>query len=54
METIKDERLEKLSDCVRSGTPISFSEILEVLEYQDKLKKNKKKSFLERILSWFN
>lgn len=48
MKTIKDERLEKLSDCVRSGIPISFIEIFEVLEYQDKLKKNKNKSFFRK------
>jgi len=35
---IKNERLEKLSECVRKGTPIYFSEALEVMEYQNQLK----------------
>jgi hypothetical protein len=40
-KTIKDKRLEELSDKVRRGTPVSMSEALEVIEYQQMLKKNK-------------
>ena len=54
METLKDERLEQLSDKVRMGTPIDFMEALEVIEYQENKKKNKKKSFVRRIIDWFN
>ena len=31
---LKDKRLEDLSDKVRMGTPISMSEALDVIEYQ--------------------
>ena len=54
METLKDERLEQLSDRVRMGIPIDLIEALEVIEYQENLKKNKKKSFVHRIIDWFN
>jgi hypothetical protein len=40
-KTIIDKRLEELSDKVRRGTPISMSEAIEVVEYQEMLKKNK-------------
>jgi hypothetical protein len=50
---MKDERLEKLSDSVRRGEPISLPEILEVISYQETLKKNKKPTFFERLLSNF-
>jgi hypothetical protein len=40
-KTIVDKRLEELSDKVRRGTPISMSEAIEVIEYQETLKKNK-------------
>lgn len=54
METLKDERLEQLSYKVRMGIPIGFSEALEVIEYQENLKKNKKKSFVRKVMDWFN
>lgn len=54
MEILKDERLEQLSNKVRMGTPIGFMEALEVIEYQENIKKNKKKSFVCRIIDWFN
>ena len=54
METLKDKRLEQLSEKVRMGIPIEFTEALEVIEYQENLKKNKKKSFVRRIVDWFN
>jgi hypothetical protein len=40
-KTIIDKRLEELSDKVRRGNPISMSEAIEVVEYQEMLKKNK-------------
>ena len=40
-KTLVDKRLEELSDKVRRGTPISMSEAIEVVEYQEMLKKNK-------------
>ncbi len=40
-KTITDKRLEDLSDKVRMGTPISMSEALEVIEYQQMLRKYK-------------
>lgn len=53
MSTIKNERLEELSDKVRRGEPISFTEALEVVEYQEKLRKVKKKSFIQKIFKCF-
>ena len=53
-KTIKDKRLEELSDKVRRGTPVSFIEAMEVIEYQENLKKNKRKSFVRRVIDWFN
>ena len=38
---MKDERLELLSDKVRRGIPIGFIEALEVIEYQESIKKEK-------------
>jgi hypothetical protein len=40
-KTLTDKRLEELSDKVRRGTPILMSEAIEVVEYQEMLKKNK-------------
>jgi hypothetical protein len=40
-KTLTDKRLEELSDKVRRGTPILMSEVIEVVEYQEMLKKNK-------------
>ena len=51
-KTLTDKRLEELSDKVRSGTPISMSEAMEVVEYQEMLKKNKL-PFTDRILKFF-
>ena len=38
----ENECLEFLSDEVRKGNPIDFFEALEVIEYQEKLKEEKK------------
>ncbi len=51
-KTITDKRLEELSDKVRRGTPISMSEAIEVVEYQEMLKKNKV-PFTDRIVNFF-
>ena len=51
-KTIKDKRLEELSDKVRRGTPVSFIEAMEVIEYQEQLRKNKL-PFIDRILKFF-
>lgn len=51
-KTIKDNRLEELSDKVRRGNPISMVEAMEVIEYQEQLKKNKV-PYIDRILNFF-
>lgn len=51
-KTIKDNRLEELSDKVRKGIPISMVEAMEVIEYQEQLKKNKL-PYIDRILKFF-
>jgi len=51
-KTIIDKRLEELSDKVRRGTPILMSEAIEVVEYQEMLKKNKV-PFTDRIVNFF-
>ena len=51
-KTLTDKRLEELSDKVRRGTPISMSEAIEVVEYQEMLKKNKL-PFTDRIVNFF-
>jgi hypothetical protein len=51
-KTLIDKRLEELSDKVRRGTPILMSEAIEVVEYQEMLKKNKV-PFIDRIVNFF-
>jgi len=51
-KTIVDKRLEELSDKVRRGTPIKMSEALEVVEYQEMLKKNKV-TLKDRFINFF-
>ena len=51
-KTIKDNRLEELSDKVRRGIPISMVEAVEVIEYQEQLRKNKV-PYIDRILKFF-
>jgi hypothetical protein len=49
-----NERLEMLSDKVRKGELISFNEALEVIQYQQQLKENRKKnSFVSKIKRFF-
>jgi hypothetical protein len=42
------QRLEELSDKVRNGEPIGFTEALEVISYQEHLRENRKKN------KWYN
>jgi uncharacterized protein YdcH (DUF465 family) len=51
-KTIIDKRLEELSDKVRRGEPIKMSEALEVVEYQEMLKKNKV-TLKDRFINFF-
>lgn len=51
-KTIKDNRLEELSNKVRNGIPISMGEAMEVIEYQEQLKKNKI-SHIDKVLKFF-
>jgi len=47
---MKDDRLETLSDMVRKGQPIDFSEAIEVINYQENLKlERKKNSFMYKV-----
>ncbi len=39
---MKDERLETLSEMVRRGRPVSIDEAFEVIQYQEKLKAERK------------
>lgn len=39
---MSEKRLEELSDKVRRGEPIPFSNAIEVIQYQEDLKKNRK------------
>lgn len=51
-KTIKDKRLEELSDKVRKGIPVSMGEAMEVIEYQEQLRENKL-PYIDRILQFF-
>lgn len=47
---LSDKELEDLSDKVRRGEPIGFSEAIAVIDYQERLKADKKqKGFLSRL-----
>ncbi|MCB0252114.1 MAG: hypothetical protein KDI55_00110 [Anaerolineae bacterium] len=37
----RDERLDRLSDEVRYGRPVDLSEALEVIDYQERLRKER-------------
>ena len=51
-KTIIDKRLEELSEKVRRGEPIKMSEALEVVEYQEMLKRNKV-TLKDRFVNFF-
>jgi len=49
-----NERLETLSDKVRNGEPIHFYEAIEVIEYQEQLKQERKEnSFVGKVRKFF-
>ena len=51
---MKDERLEMLSDKVRMGVPIDFSEAIEVIDYQTKLQQERKNnSWIYKVQRFF-
>lgn len=51
---MKDERLEMLSDKVRMGVPIDFSEAIEVIDYQMKLQQElKNNSWVYKVRRFF-
>ena len=51
---MKDERLEMLSDKVRKGVPIDFSEAIEVIDYQMKLQQERKtNSWIYKVQRFF-
>ena len=52
MKTLKDKRLEDLSDKIRRGTPVSMTEALEVIEYQQMLRNNRV-SLKDKIINFF-
>lgn len=52
MKTLKDNRLEELSDKIRKGTPVGMGEALEVIQYQQMLRKNKF-TLKDKIINFF-
>ena len=51
---MKNERLERLSDKVRRGEPIGFSEAIEVIDYQKKLQQERKtNSWVYKVRRFF-
>lgn len=52
MKTLKDNRLEELSDKIRKGIPVAMSEALEVIEYQQMLRNNRV-TLKDRIINFF-
>ena len=49
---MEDDRLEKLSDLVRQGVPIDFSETLEVIAYQESKKLHRTTGLMRRFAKW--
>ncbi len=56
LETDVDERLEAVSDKIRMGIPVSMTEALEAIDYQQKLKAGRDavraKTLLGRFMRW--
>lgn len=48
------EQLEKLSDKIRQGIPVDFTDAIEVIEYQDMLKRRRKPSLLAKFKTCLN
>ena len=51
-KTITDKRLEELSDRIRKGIPVAMYEAIEVIEYQQMLRKNKV-TLKDKIINFF-
>ena len=51
---MEDERLEKLSELVRQGVPIEFTEALEVIEYQESKKAQRTTGLMRRFAKWLS
>ena len=49
---ITDKRLEELSDRIRKGIPVAMHEAIEVIEYQQMLRKNKV-TLKDKIINFF-
>lgn len=50
---MKNKRLETLSDEVRKGNPIELNEALEVIQYQNEMRKYKKGTkWYQRLFNW--
>ena len=47
----RDERLEQLSECVRKGVPLSLSETLAVIDYQNLMKRERVLNSMYRKLA---
>lgn len=52
-KTIKDNRLEELSNKVRRGIPVSMEEAMEVIEYQETLRKNTNQTLKDKFINFF-
>ena len=52
MKTLKDNRLEELSDKIRQGIPVGMGEAIEVIEYQQMLRNNKV-TLKDKIINFF-
>ena len=50
---IKDKRLEELSDCVRRGIPIDFRDAIEVIAYQEELRKQRNFTLTGKMARFF-
>jgi len=48
-----DDRLESLSDKARKGEAMGYAEALEVVHYQESLKRQRKTSFWQKVKSKF-
>ena len=51
-KTLKDSRLEELSDKIRKGIPVAMTEALEVIQYQQMLRNNRV-TLKDRIINFF-
>ena len=56
-ELAMDERLEAVSEKIRMGIPVSMTEAIEAIDYQQKLKTERdaqrSKTIIGRLMRWF-